>query len=106
MSDIAYAHQKFMGAVSVLALSTDTLQQRLIQAIIEEHVFVLDAKDLPAHLQESICGSYMNAVTGNRLGKIDEVVNRMSDEDATRSIHLILELESGLAEERYGESNR
>ena len=105
MPDIAYAHQKFMGAVSVLALSTETLQQRLVQAIIEEHVFVLDAKDLPEHLR-NLFVKLMNDVTGNRLGKIDDVVNRMSDEDATRSIHLILELESGLAEERYGESNR
>jgi hypothetical protein len=104
MSDIAYAHQKFMAAVSVLALSTDTLQQRLVQAIIEEHVFVLDAKDLPEHLQ-NLFTKLMNAVTSNRLGKIDEVVNRMSDEDAARSIQLILELESGLAEERYSESN-
>jgi hypothetical protein len=103
MPGISYLHEKFMGAVTILALSVKSRQDRLIQVIGEEQLILFGPKDFPKHLQK-VFEKFDKAVTNNHQGKIDEVVGRMSDEQAERNIHLVLELSYGLAEEYYGES--
>lgn len=103
MPGISYLHEKFSGAVSTLATSTKSLQDRLAQATTEDHVILLDGADFPEHLRKTF-EKLMNALTNKGQGKINDVVARMSDEEAERNIHLILELSSGLAEEHYGRS--
>jgi hypothetical protein len=90
--------EKLVEAVTVLALSTDSLQHRLGQAFIAGRLIVLNEPDFPEHLRKKFL-ELRDGMRDHGRRRIDQVVERMTEKQAEHYIRVILDLHLGIAKE-------
>jgi hypothetical protein len=99
--DLQSVFERFAAAVSVLALSADSLQERLAAAFIEEKLILLTEDDFPTHLQKGF-EDLRNGMRDHGRRRIDQVLQHMTEKQAEHYIRIILDLHSGIAKEIFG----
>jgi hypothetical protein len=97
MADAFYTHQIMMKAVTVLALSTESLQGRILDAYLQQ-VHVLKAEDFPENLWEKFSEV-------QRVAAAIQSDNSTTSDEAERIINTIFDLYEASAEGWYGESS-
>ena len=100
MAELQHVFERLVGAVTLLALSPDSLQHRLAEAFIAEKLIVLDEPDFPEHLRNKF-SELRNGMRDFGRRRIDRVVERMNDKEAEHYIRLILDLHQGIAKEVF-----
>jgi hypothetical protein len=100
MEDLQQVFEKLVGAVTVLALSVDSLQHRLAEAFITEKLIVLNEPDFPEHLRNKFL-ELRNGMRDYGRRRIDQVVERMTEKQAEHYIRIILDLHQGIAKEVF-----
>jgi hypothetical protein len=98
MADLQHVFERLVGAVTVLALSPDSLQHRLAEAFIGEKLIVLDGSDFPEHLRNKF-SELRDGMRDHGRRRIDQVVRGMTAREAEQYIRIIIDLHQGVAKE-------
>lgn len=92
--------ERFAAAVRLLALSGESLQQRLADAFIQGRLILLTETDLPDQFQERF-SELKNGLSDHGRKRMDQVIREITEKQAEHYIQIILDLHSGIAKEVF-----